>query len=70
MERNAMTKKNKKNHSQPLKGNRCMCLLGALLPTVHQLNMNVVEQGGLEWPLLNSFSEYGHERGAKGGVLL
>lgn len=47
-----------------------MDLLGALLPPVHQLNMNAVEQGGLEWAPLNSFSEYRHKRGARGGVLL
>ena len=35
-----------------------MGLLGALLPTVHRLNINVVEQGGLELSLLDSLSEF------------
>lgn len=43
-----------------------MGLLGAWLPAVHQLTMNVLEQGGLEWPLLNSFSEYRPRRVAEG----
>ena len=59
-----------KNSEQALKDNRCMRLLGALLPTVHRLNTNVVEQGGLEWSLLDSFSECRHKREAAGGVLL
>lgn len=59
-----------KNSQKALKDNRCMGLLGALLPTVHRLNMNVVEQGGLELSLLDSLSEYRHKRETAGGVLL
>ena len=51
-----------KNSQKALNDNRCMGLLGALLPTVHWLNMNVMEQGALELSLLNSLSEYRHKR--------
>lgn len=59
-----------KNSEQALKDNRCMRLLGALLPTVHRLNMNVVEQGGLESSLLDSVSECRHERSSGRGASL
>lgn len=59
-----------KNHSQALKDNRWMGLLGALLPSIYQLNMNVVEHGGLECPLLNFFFECRHKRRAERRVFL
>lgn len=68
MGRNAVTEK--KIHRKHLRITDVWVCLGALLPTVHRLNMNVVEQGGLELSLLDSLSEYRHKREAAGGVLL
>lgn len=66
MGRNPMMKKKKitAQHLKIIYGWICW----ASLPTVHQINMN--EQGGLEWASLNSFSEYRCKIGAEGGVLL